>query len=305
MNDQTPPSRTCRGFTLIELLVVISIISIMVGLTFPVLSAMQSGSRVSAATNTVSVAVDAARSLAQTENNFAIGVLPGGATGTYDGTAVIFTPSGECRLVVNDQTAISSSGGSPSLEVGFVSSRNGYKDIEGRDYIALPKGAGVAGMIRSGDSSDIFDLRFLPPPFAVAFDENGRLIARAFSATAGTIDGSVYYDADGDTFYRTATTGNGARPSPYDPDVWDAGQNNVPTVGDIADPKDRLRYELPFERIETVVAIVIYDKQTFEETVPNGWNGTTAAINTYMTQDNDDLAKVMFFSPSTGTIIRN
>ncbi|MBB6431471.1 prepilin-type N-terminal cleavage/methylation domain-containing protein [Algisphaera agarilytica] len=289
--------RTCdRGFTLIELIVAIAIIGLMVGLSFPVLQTMQQSSRVSSATNTVSVAVDAARSLAATENNFAIGVLPGGLTGNYDGTAIIFTPSGECRLVVNDQLAVNGAGNPLEL---LTPPKNGYRDIEGRDYIILPKGTGVAGMRRNTNATSINGLVFVPPPFAVAFDENGKLIVGTASASS---DRAVYYDKDADGDY---TTGDG-RPGGYNPDDWDARINpGVATVGDISDPKNRLRYELPYEQIETVTAIVIYDKQTFDVDT-GGWGSASAAdIQAFMTQDDDTLAKIFFFSPTTGAIIRN
>lgn len=290
-----------RAFSLIELLVTISIIAAMVGLSFPLIGAMRDAGRVASATNTVSVAVDAARFLAVTENGFSIGTLPGGQTGTYDGTAIVFTPSGECRLVVNEQQAYSTGG--TSLEVGYTGvTRNGYIDVEGRDYIIMPSGSAVAGMRRTGSAADVSGLTFYAPPFAMAFDENGKLVAKS---TSGTVDGNVYYNSDGAANFNVGST----RPNNYDPDASDARLTNVGTTGSVSTPDDRLRYLLPFEAIEAVQAIAIYDQQAFREAGLD-WstyqtNATMAGnINAFMTQNNEQ-AKVFFFSPTTGSIIRN
>lgn len=290
------PSQRSLGFSLIELLVVISIIGIMVGLSFPVIGAMREGSRIEAATNTVSVAVDAARSLAVSSNDFGVGPISGSYAGTYDGTAVIFTPSGECRLVVNDERAVNGSGlfyelyDQDPMYPGYPNTRNAYKDIEGRDYIIMPSGSAVAGL-RMGTTA-----QFVAPPFAVTFDEDGKAVARGSS---GTVDGAVYYDGNANG----AVTGTG-RSGTYNPDDWDArlSSANAIRVGS-GSTDDRYRYELPFEQIESCLAVAVYDQQKFEEAGLTWGSSTNAQIFAFMTDE--DNAKVLFFSRATGVVIRN
>lgn len=296
--------RDPRGFSLIELLVVISLISIMVGLSFPTLSALREGNKIAAATNTVSVAVDAARFLAITSNDFTLTGLPGGYPGSYDGSAIIFTPSGECRLVVNDQAAQNGAGRFYELYdqdptyPSFPEKRNAFKDVPGRDYIIMPPGTDVAGMRRNGPvTATDPGIVFIAPPFAVMFDENGRQVSRGNS---GSTLGAVYYDANQNGRY----TGS-SRPGTYDPDDWDARQTAVDQVGaGTATDIDRRRYELPFEEIESVQAVAVYNRDAFDQLVPGGWAaGSDDDIYAFMTDPEN--AQVLFFSRGTGVVIRN
>ena len=313
----TPPRlRGRRAFSLVELLVVLTVIAIAVGITFPLLNVLRQGGRISAATNTVSVAVDAARLLAVTSDKFTITGLPTGQQATYDGTAVIFTPSGECRLVVNDQLAQDGAGdyyelsdqvsGTP-VYMSYPNRINAYKDVPGRDYIALPPGTGIAGMRRSG-SGGFASLEFLAPPFAVAFDEEGRLV----SLDPVIENGAIFYDANNDGIYDF--TAGSARSATYNPDAWDARLNAVPQVGaGTATDTDRRRYQLPpFERIETVQSLAVYNREAFDNAGLDWANpaqddnlNSIPDITEFLTDPNSDNAEVLFFSRGSGVVIRN
>ncbi len=306
------PTRLCglRAFSLVELLVVLTVIAIAVGITFPLLNVLRQGGRISAATNTVSVAVDAARLLAVTSDKFTITGLPTGQQATYDGTAVIFTPSGECRLVVNDQLAQEPAGDYFELSdlatahPAYPNRINAYKDVPGRDYIAMPPGTGVAGMVRVPTSPTASELRFLPPPFAVVFDEEGRLV----SLDPNVFNGAIFYDRDNTTPDYELRDRTDPAIIPYDPDTWDARINTVAQVGGgAATDINRTRYELPFDQIETVQSIAVYNAEAFENAGLD-WANTSPAmrnrIEAFMTAG-DDNAEVLFFSRGSGVVIRN
>jgi prepilin-type N-terminal cleavage/methylation domain-containing protein len=308
-----------NGFSLIELLVVVSIISLLVGLSFPVISAMSKDTGRSNAVNTVAISASVARSFSerQAAYDFSHKDWPGtpgttwdSETGTYSGVAAIFTPSGEIRLAENDATALSNvviGGRNVPMERLFEEvtpaappdTFNGYKDIAGIDYIYLPRRAGVAGIHRDGGSNS-----FLAPPFAMRFDQFGKLQSSAASTSSAPHERNfVYYNADYDTVEHSRVTYNvysiigGARPATYDPSKW----REVSPGGAEIHP-DTNKLTLPFERLEAVIGVVVFDRGEFDD-----WGGWANWSNPDLTQDAwlEANGTPLFFSRYSGTVIRD
>jgi hypothetical protein len=62
----------------------------------------------------------------------------------------------------------------------------------------------------------------------------------------------------------------------------------------------RGKYRLPFEAIETVTAVVIYDKQAFERAGLT-WSGSSQAqIAAFFA----DRGRTLVFAPTTGAVVR-
>jgi hypothetical protein len=162
---------------------------------------------------------------------------------------------------------------------------NGYWDLRGVDYISIPDGVGVVGISRVGNT-----VRFLAPPFAIAFNEKGQM-------SFGDITGRIYYDSDGDTTYDMSD----GRPNNYDPSAWDgeSGANNA----DI--DEDTLVRELPFEAIECVPGVVIYDSGDFATAGFDLSGGGAVTLNSAEGQWLEANGKTLFFSPSTGVALRD
>lgn len=169
--------------------------------------------------------------------------------------------------------------------------------------------------------------RIIPPPFAVWFSQAGSLIAgvpRFEVAAAGlpseveeaVIDLSrtrvVFYDADGDGLVEVDQAGYGEWPQPtnsdrrslsggsgYNPGEWDpASPDYDPTNFNT----DSNRLELPFEIIEAVVGILIYDKSEFRN-AGLSWpdnNGNFDEMSRWFV----DNGTPMFFSPTSGIAFR-
>lgn len=230
-----------RAFTILELLAVVGILILVLAVIFPVINVMTASTRFAAGMNTIAVGSTAARAYATRDKADLSSLVPGAQ---YSGVAILFTPSGELRLVENDQLAVNASG--TFLE---SSNRNGYVDIPDRDYIHIPKGIGVVGIARNSDDEALF----LPPPFAIRFDQHGHLLHGRPSTSP---DRMVFYDGNYDGKYESTDE----RPNFYDPDKWDPESDEF-DPGHWNDEKDK--YELPFEMIDTVVAVMVYSKADF------------------------------------------
>jgi len=270
------------GFSLMELLVVISIIAIIMAISFPFINALRNGSRIEAGLNTVGVASDVARQWVGPSRWATDFSTAGGGGASYSGTAVIFCPTREARITINDRAANSAAG---LLEL-LVPAKNGYADKKALEYISLPGGTGLAGIWR--DPANPGNYRLLAPPFALAYDEDGHL-------SFGDAEGLIYYDADYDGQYDTVNK----RTAGYEPDDWDRDEAPLNAT-------EGLR-ELPFEAIECVAGIILYD---LDEAKAEGYDfsgggayveGTdTAALNWLKAN-----GRTVFFSPHTGVMLRD
>ena len=294
------------AFTLIELVVVIVIIGIVIAVLFPALGAMRRSARTTGGQNAVKTAIIAARAYATRDLNARfIDIASTGKHGQYSGVAALFTPANEIRLVENTPYAVDHK--NKLLEIKPPPRQNGYIDIPGREYIRLPSDIGVMGIRRGGSFSDPV-LRLLAPPFAVRFNERGQLIARSK-------EGHVYYDGD----YNGVWTIGSRRPPNYAPHQWD------PEASGFKKDSSARRYQLPFEQVETVAGVIVYEKSSFhqlspvlagEYKIPDStkqgdldpellWLLGKRKSNSNKKIYDHDRAVPLFFSRSAGTVMRN
>lgn len=274
--------RRAAGFSLVELLVTISIILIVVGISFPFINSLQNGSRIEAGLNTIGVASDVARQWVGPSRWATDFSTPGGGGAEYSGTAAIFCPTREIRITINDRAANSDAGLIMELE---IPPKNGYEDKRNLEYISIPSGTGLAGIWR--DPTNPGSYRLIAPPFALAYDEDGHL-------HFGDDRGLIYYDGDFSGFYNTAQT----RPGGYDPTTWSREDRNRfnDTEG---------TFELPFEAIECVAGIIAYD---LDDALGEGYDFTGGG--SYVEGSPADLwfrenGRTVFFSPHTGVMLRD
>ena len=281
-------SRKPTGFMITELIVVISLLAILFGMLLPSTTVMRKLLAQRMATELIATAVATARAYATTTRaNLQNSGDPTSAGFRYSGAAVLFTPAGELRLVNNHQRAVN--GSNRPLEP----EKNGYIDIAGRDYIRLPRDAGVVGIARRGNLASA-SLYLLAPPFAVRYNEQGNLIA-------GVSRGHrvVYYDGD----YDGRMVVSNDRDGDYDPDHCDPSS---PTFDASCWHTTQHKYKVPFEAIETVVGIVIYSKNRLRGA---GYGHTTdqttsGSINADAKSWILDNGETVLFNRYTGGLIR-
>lgn len=236
------PRTTRRAFTLMELLVVLGLIAIAVGITVPALDALQRSGRGGAAANSISVAVNAARIYNHRIGHSDLGDAgwPYADEARYSGTAALFTPAGEVRLVVNDQAASDQDGqfieGDDGPGDGFA-----FRDIQDIDYIRLPRTARLVGVRYDGDGTP----QVLPPPFAVRFNEYGNI---------ATDDDYIYYDRNDKGYYATDAGRSEYDNGNYNPDNWSRTTAPIREDG---------RRELPFDRIEVVSGVIAFNTREY------------------------------------------
>ena len=293
-----------QAFTLMELLVVIVIVIVIAGMTFPMLKAVTRGGRIEAGINTLAVGAEIARKYATgREIKFLNDLdpnLPGDNIGRYSGSAIIFTPANEMRLVENHEYAISTGNNFVELLTG---NPNAYRDIPGRDYITVPRGTGYAGISRFGPHPTD-DIEFLAPPFALHFDEHGHLLPGRSSDTF-VRKRLVYYDANNDNEYRISSGNGYDRSQPYgggtyNPDDWDPEISNVSfTAPTESQPP---RYQLPFEELKSVVAVLVFNKDDFSAIrESNGWDWYDEESQEWLREN----GRAVFFNRYTGVVIRD
>jgi type II secretory pathway pseudopilin PulG len=323
-NNRLTRHAAARAFTIIELLVVILIISASLATVVPLIGALTRTSRVEAGINTISAAINAARILShrykETDKGSG-GWPPYPNSADYSGTAVIFCPGGDIRFVINDQkayTGTSSPGSAPpngASDYLFIENfgatgnlahpdkANGYRDLSGIDYAKLPNGSGIVGVRRIGTGAT--DVEFLAPPFAVRFNERGQVASDQIV---------IYYDSNYDGIYGNGGGNVKARridfSSPnYNPANWLPKSNLTGNLATL-DTSSKT-YTLPFEQIETVNAVVLYDENKFARDGLVWGTSTTVDITRWM-QDNlptpteerrDANSRALYFSPYTGLII--
>ena len=276
-----PPTRRSNpGFSIIELMVTVGIIALIIGISFPFISAMTSGSRVEAGLNVGGMSADVARQWVQAESWANDGSTTAPTRESYSGTAALFCPTNEIRIVKNHRLAQSAS--NVYLEDnGF----DGYIDLSQVDYIRIPEGAGIAGIYK--DPTNGGAVTFIAPPFAIAFNELGQL-------NYGN-NGVIYYNADGNNFYDL----NDDRDAGYDPSAW---SNNRDTAGDYRSDSS---LTLPFEVIECVPGIVVYSQDDFDEALLSFDGGGSVTLTSTTGEWLIENGQTIFFSPHTGVALRD
>lgn len=279
MNSKPAPQPAlprCAGFTLTELLTVIAILIIVVAIGVPAFNQFIASGREEAAVTTATAAVAAARSYATRDIQFVDDDLDGnpnnglhGAEG-YSGAAALFTPDWKIRYVENVERARDGSDNFLELHDGEPNSisggpYNGYEDIDGLEYLELPRGAAVVGVARNNNGLVLY-----PPPFAIRFNSDGVLIP---AQPSGSPQRAVHYDGDYNSEYVTSRTrSNPYGSSRYNPEEWDPTSNNYAgdfepdTNSNSPDPHARAdKRKLPFERIEAVVGVIVFDYGAFNQ----------------------------------------
>jgi len=288
MNRQHPTTpRQALAFTLTELLTVISIIALLIALVVPCISSLTGSSRVEAGLNIVGMSADVARQWVR-PSQWAPDSNDLVTSEQYNGTAALYCPTGEIRIVVNDRYAKRPNGNflEDSEATPSPLATNGYRDARGVDYMQVPSGAGVVGVHRTGST-----VRFIAPPFAIAFNENGQL-------NFGDADGRIYYDGNNDGRY---ATGN-SRPNSYDPSAWDGREGSTNEL-----TSDELSARLPFEAIECVSGVLVYNEEDFNGSgfAADLNNGGVVNRNTDAGNWLRENGRTLFFSPQTGIALRD
>jgi hypothetical protein len=102
----------------------------------------------------------------------------------YSGTAAIFTPAGNVRIVTNDQRAVDTSGNYLEQQ-----NREAYRDLSGVDYIELPSNIRVAGIRYTANGPE-----YIPPPFALTFNAYGNFVNRTYGPNGN--EEWIFYNAD-------------------------------------------------------------------------------------------------------------
>lgn len=286
------------AFTLIELLVVIAIVSILMAIAFPAIAVMARLTRGGASETTIGVAARTAAAYAGKPKRSLTDPSNPANTFNSNGAAVLFTPNGDIRILQTDLLAFDTS------DAPLQPNRFGYEDIPNRDYINLPDNAGVVGILRVSGGSNGIEL--ITPPFAIHFDQYGQ-------ATTGYAAGDdrhmVFYDSNYDGQYNI-TDDRSTDPN-YNPNEWNNKSDEwVDTRWDDA----RLRPQLPFERIETVVGVLMYQIPDFNSgdgpprdlTASSGYLNSNARNWLLQTDADGRLvnAKAIFFSRNSGSILK-
>jgi type II secretory pathway pseudopilin PulG len=279
------------AFTLTELVVAIAIMVVLMAVGTMSYSAMFGGARTDTAINVIGSALGASRALIERERAFLIG--------SNDGIALIFTPGGEVRMTENVWYA---KDGTKWLEDegDFSPPLNGYDDIQDAQRFSLPASAGVVAITRDNG------LKLLSPPFAVRYDRKGQIIAGNDAQNAVYYDGADYdgnYATSGST--RTSATGEPAEWDPREEAAYRTSGNDKGALLNWSDKSNRMA--LPFEQLEAVLAVIVYDKYAFKEA-----GHTLSYSMTVPTTPTDSTAPgwivnngtVLFFNRYTGTMIK-
>jgi prepilin-type N-terminal cleavage/methylation domain-containing protein len=285
MPTHRPASRRSpRGFSIIELMVSVSIIALLIAIAFPTISALTGSSRVEAGLNVAGMSADVARQWVQAERWANDGSTTQPTLEEYSGTAALFSPTGEIRIVKNDRNARDAGGA--YLEDDAAPQRNGYRDLDQVDYIQIPRGVGIAGIFK--DPNNGGRVAFLAPPFAIAFNELGQL-------SFGDGNGLIYYNSDGVTPARYNTGQD--RPNGYNPSEWVSDAERF--------APDNFTLLLPFEAIECVPGVIVYDADEFEAAGLTFDGGGAAVRGSDEANWLEDNGRTIFFSPHTGVALRD
>ncbi len=296
-----PSTRIRRAFTLVEMLVVVGVIALTVGIAFPTITAMTRDTDKTVGINAVGIAGTTARAYATRDKQGSFegldlirATIPADE-GSYSGVAAIFTPANEVRITENIAGAFDSGFPLERIDVSGgqmaggddqdAKHHNGFIDIL-VDYITLPADAGVAGVTRDNSSGPP---TLIAPPFAVWFNAAGGLVV-------GNLDTDhVYYDSNYDGDYDISD----GRPTNYDPTPYDPRDGNY-QPGNWNGTQQK--YELPFEKIETVAGLYVYSKRAFRQS-GLAW-GTSSNAQIWQWLDTEGNGTLILFSRQSGVTFR-
>lgn len=304
--------RNSSAFTLIELLVVVILITGLMAATLPAISALTRSSRGDAGLNTINVAITVARAYSTRQKLDLSTVNPILPDANYSGTAIVVASSNELRLVENNQTAVSNEASPRALEEVLPPGLNGYSDIPGREYIAMPKHTGVLGIIQTATG-----MALLSPPFAIRFNKYGQLLVGNDNDPAS--ERTVFYDGDNDGKYQITNANGYTRDNPrgggtYTPEQWDPESQSY--LGDsTVRPDTTLPYKLPFDGLEAVVGVLVYSKLDLQKEFPGQSLGpritdfSAGSMGAWLMQIDTTSgrlknARQIFFSRYTGVVMR-
>lgn len=321
MNTMNPSAahRSPRrnAFTLTELLVVIGIMMLLMAVGIPATKTLFGSGQAESAINAISAAVSAARTYAGLNPTFDIG--------SYSGVAIIFDSSNQMRLTRNvdkdpnkpgtDKMLRDETNKELELPDGFGNFGrypvNGYIDLP-RDYLSIPAGVGVVGIVRGpkGNSATGDNLKLLAPPFAVRFNEYGTLVPGTASnpkRSGGSpeVENIVIYDGNYDDKYITGTGEGSDRTKPYgggtyDPLKWDPESETFDLRMTLTGLGSRTnsRAKVPFERLEAVIGVIVYDKKSLTEELKGEMVKGDLAYEWLRTNGTP-----LFFNRYTGTVV--
>ncbi len=311
----TGSQRLDHAYTLIELMVVIAIIVISLAIIIPGLNKFMELTMDNTAKNGLNTATTAIRAYATRDVTFA-------KYGSYNGVAIIVTPSSELRMTEHYQYALDTSSPAQFLEdaTGF----NGFIDIYDREYITTPKDTGFVGILAPSGTK-----QYVAPPFAIWFNKDGQLTVTDtgddqtcifydgnYDGRINIVDNIVGYDRetpfDGSGVYKLGEW------DPWSPD-YAPGPNNNPGIYKPSNEEDENygKYKLPFEKLEAVIGVVLYSKRQYREDGGSWVNGYTpstpssgcgtdhssscGSFNEWL----QEHGEVIFFSRYTGAILKH
>ena len=236
------------GFTLAELLVVITVIVLLFTVVAPQFSGMISAGIEDSAVSVISAATATARVYATRTQSF--------SAGSYQGAALLFTPSGEVRIVRHVESAVDGNGTVRLVDKNPPHA--GYEDLPGEDFFNIPEAVGVVGVTRGGANVAAGELYIMPPPFAIRFNSDGSLISRR--TLKGSSNRAMYYDGTGDG--RCTLTGAGLRTSSYNANLYDPRSSDYVSSNFVAG-LGKIRFGI--DGIDTVVAVIAFNMNDFLE----------------------------------------
>ena len=307
--------RPAAGFSLIELLVVISMIGILVAVSFPFLSTTLQNNAVNAAQGQVSNALSAARVYATRNEPFVAARKVGNTLRTadgngdgYSGTIALFAPDNTIRIFKNDQNAydaaLTSSAGWLELQVPPL---NGYTPIPDLEDVSYPSRVQMLGIVRTGDGA--YDVQLVPPPFAIRFAADGTIGQGTNDFNLDGVndwDRVVYISPTGDV----ASVGSGS--TAIQTTVYDVSEDRG-SVGSTLD-LDRFGYRgtermddgrvaLPIGSVETVSGVLVLEPERVpsEVTIPASFT-TYTGVNPATTGYSRDRFNVYSEDESTALL---
>jgi prepilin-type N-terminal cleavage/methylation domain-containing protein len=294
------------GFSLIELLVVISMLGILVAISFPFLSSTLQNNAINAAQGQVSNALSAARVYATQNKPFVAARTVGSSLRNsddngdgYSGAIALFAPDNTIRIMANDENAYDDTG-ALTTSAGWLELQvpplNGYAPIDDFEDITFPTRVQALGLVRTGPNP--YDVQLVPPPFAIRMASDGTIaqgtddnVGTHPAPTAPTWDRVVYVSSTGSpprpgssgaliegvVNYDINLNRDGfpdavpATPAVQDIDLADYGYRGSQRMDDG-------RVQLPIGVIETVVGVLLVEPERVPEQFAHPGTATQTPI---------------------------